>query len=336
MDLEKRGLNERIEVRQEDDGSVSVSGYAAVFNEETDIGGMFREVILPGAFKNALSRGDDVAFLINHDGLPLARSPATMSLREDDKGLYVQSRLDGKDPDVQRIIPKMQRGDLSKMSFAFSMQGGRQQWRKYNDEDEERREIVEVGALYDVSVVTFPAYEGTSIALRHKNNYYKEFARDTNFPNQGDDQKISLRNSEYPQFDFDFAEDLKENHPDIWGLGGNIRGNQAFNLWKKARSGEETEGVLDWIKEREAWAARHFGDGSQFKGESLEPNKGNVAGIVSQVKWGVIGTLGESRMKSILRELIRKLDERQGARVAYSLRKARQENKIRNIKDDPS
>lgn len=132
----------------------------------------------------------------------------------------------------------------------------------------------------------------------------------TNFPTEGDDLKISLRNSQYPQFDRDFAEQLSENR-DIWSLGGNIRGNEAFDLWGRAREGDEAGAVLDWIKEREAWAARHFGDGEQFAGGDLEPNRSNVGGIVAQIKWGVIGNLGESRMKEIMRELEAKLEERE-------------------------
>ena len=133
----------------------------------------------------------------------------------------------------------------------------------------------------------------------------------TDFPTKGDDQKISLRNSQYPQFEYDFAADLKQNHAEIWKLGGNIRGNEAFNLWTKARDGSQTEGVLNWIKEREAWSARHFQDGAQFKAGDLTPNKSNVAGIVAQIKWGVIGTLGAPVMKSTITELIEKFEDRQ-------------------------
>ena len=130
----------------------------------------------------------------------------------------------------------------------------------------------------------------------------------TDFPKKGDDKKISLRNSNYPQFDYDFSLSIKENENDIWRLGGNIRGNEAFEFWTKARDGVETEGTLNWIKEREAWAARHFQDGKQFKDGDLEPNKSNVAGIVSQLKWGVIGTLGERGMKDVVLELTKKLE----------------------------
>lgn len=130
----------------------------------------------------------------------------------------------------------------------------------------------------------------------------------SDFPKKGDDLKISLRNSEYPQFDRGFAENIKEFNPDVWEAGGNIRGNDAFVLWGRAREGSETEGVLDWIKEREAWAARHFGDGEQFASGDLEPNLSNVGGVIAQIKWGVIGNLGEQKMKDVVLELVKKLE----------------------------
>ena len=68
-----------------------------------------------------------------------------------------------------------------------------------------------------------------------------------------------MRNSNYPQFDYRFAKNLKEVGvgKQIWKAGGNIRGNEAFMLWGRAREGSESPAVLKWIKEREAWAARH-------------------------------------------------------------------------------
>jgi len=106
----------------------------------------------------------------------------------------------------------------------------------------------------------------------------------TDFPTEGDDLKISLRNSQYPQFDRGFAENIKEFNREVWALGGNVRGNEAFALWERARDGDEAGSVLDWIKEREAWAARHFEDGAQFGDGDLEPNRSNVGGIVAQMK----------------------------------------------------
>ena len=139
----------------------------------------------------------------------------------------------------------------------------------------------------------------------------------TDFPTKGEDKKISLRNSNYPQFDYDFAVSVKENNNEVWKTGGNIRGNEAFEFWTKARDGEETQGTLDWIKEREAWAARHFEDGAQFK-DGDEPNKSNIAGVVAQMKWGVIGTLGERGMKDVVLELVKKLEGKKDDERGFS------------------
>ncbi len=149
------------EIRADSDG-VKVSGYAAVFGEVADIGGYFREVIEPGAFSEAI-RQDDVVFLINHAGLPLARTRSkTLTLTEDAKGLRMETVLDPEDPDVKAIVGKMQRGDLDKMSFAFRV--GVQEWDDMQDPP--LRTIKKVERLLDVSIVTSPAYEGTDIGLR--------------------------------------------------------------------------------------------------------------------------------------------------------------------------
>lgn len=159
MQREMRG-GPAAEIRQEESG-IRVAGYAAVFNQEAQIGTWFREVIAPGAFRNAIGR-DDVVFLINHDGLPLARTRSgTLTLKEDDHGLYMETVLDPEDPDVKAIVGKMKRGDLDKMSFAFTPV--RQEWDE--SEDIPLRTIHEVN-LYDVAIVTTPAYEGTEIGLR--------------------------------------------------------------------------------------------------------------------------------------------------------------------------
>jgi len=151
------------EIRADEDG-IKVSGYAAVFGERADIAGFFAEVIERGAFADAIGR-DDVVFVINHDGLPLARTRSkTLTIREDDHGLYMETVLDPDDPDVKSIVPKMKRGDLDKMSFAFRMDGGVQEWD--DEQDPPVRTIKKVGSLVDVSIVTTPAYDGTDIGLR--------------------------------------------------------------------------------------------------------------------------------------------------------------------------
>ena len=151
--------------------------------------------------------------------------------------------------------------------------------------------------------------------------------RQTDFPNKGDDKKISLRNSDEPQFDYDFAKNIKEQTPEIWKAGGNIRGNEAFMLWGRARDGQDTESIREWIKEREAWIKRHFEDGKQFKGDT-EPNLSNVGGVVAQIKWGTIGTLGEQGMKDVILELTKKLEgKKEENQVTAKIKKAL-ENKV--------
>lgn len=159
--MDKEIRSGKFEIRAEEDGTINVEGYAAVFDQETEIGGQFNEMIERGAFKDAIGR-DDVVFLINHVGLPLARTRSgTLTLREDDHGLFMRTALDASDPDVRAIVPKMKRGDLDKMSFAF--RPTRQEW---DDSDEMPLRKIQEAELYDVSIVTTPAYEGTEIGLR--------------------------------------------------------------------------------------------------------------------------------------------------------------------------
>lgn len=141
--------------------SVRVSGYAAIFDEIADIGGMFRERIARGAFTAALGR-DDVVFVINHGGEPLARTRAgNLTLVEDERGLRVDATLDPADPDVTRLVAKMRAKNLDKMSFAF--RAVRQEW---DDTVTPPLRTIQEVELFDVSVVNSPAYDGTDIGLR--------------------------------------------------------------------------------------------------------------------------------------------------------------------------
>ena len=113
-----------------------------------------------GAFAKTLKEGADVRLLIDHEGVPLARTKSgTMTLMEDERGLKVEAELDPTNPDAARVLSAMRRGDLSQMSFAFD--AVRDSWSANGQE----RELQEV-RLYDVSVVTFPAYEETIAEVR--------------------------------------------------------------------------------------------------------------------------------------------------------------------------
>ena len=137
----------------------------------------------------------------------------------------------------------------------------------------------------------------------------------TNFPEDGKDQKISLSNSTWRVFDPEFAEDLKQNHPKIWKAGGNIEGNNQYRrlypIATRSDDEQKTETEEMAIRKREAWVARHFEDGRQFKEDpDLSPNLSNIAGIVAQIKWLAVGTLGQSEMKRIINEVKAKQSER--------------------------
>ncbi len=154
-------ISTSFEVRSEEDGVAVVEGYAAVFNEDTVIVGQWQERIAEGAFTDAIGR-DDVVFLINHDGLPLARTRSgNLELSEEKRSLKMRASLDMSDPDVKAIVPKMRRGDLDKISFDFV--ANRQKW---DNKKKMPRRTIEEAELYDVSIVMTPAHEGTEIGLR--------------------------------------------------------------------------------------------------------------------------------------------------------------------------
>lgn len=164
-----------VEVRESETG-LTVEGYAALFDTPTNIGDVFIEQIARGAFTKALERGDDVEFLINHGGLPIARSTAgNLYLEEDEKGLKMRAVLDPSDPDVMRIVPKMRAGMLDQMSFAFQATG--QRWDSPGD-GLDVRTITDV-MLFDVSVVNRGAYPDTTIALRSRAEALAGFAPST-------------------------------------------------------------------------------------------------------------------------------------------------------------
>ena len=151
--IERRTFTVRdVEARQAEDGTMRLSGYAAVFNDSS-VPLPFKESIAPGAFRKTLMETPDVRLLINHEGLPIARTKnGTLTLSEDDRGLYMNAEI--ADTSIGRDLYKLvERGDVDQMSFAFRVI--RQKW----SEDRTRRVLTEVSlADGDVSVVTYPAY----------------------------------------------------------------------------------------------------------------------------------------------------------------------------------
>lgn len=158
--LEKRNLPiQELRVITAGD-SRKITGYAAVFNSLSEDLGGFREKIKPGAFRNALKSSDTRA-LWNHDAnIVLGRSTAgTLTMKEDKRGLSIEI-----DPPkwADPYLESIERGDVSQMSFGFIVKSD--QW-----EDKEGatiRTLIDIADLRDVSVVPFPAYQDTSVAIR--------------------------------------------------------------------------------------------------------------------------------------------------------------------------
>jgi len=162
---EVRALAAPIEVRAD---SRTATGYAAVYNSIADIGGYFNEQIAPGAFDGTL--GGDIRALFNHDTAHvLGRTIAgTLRLASDDRGLAVE--IDMPDTSMARdLAVSMTRGDISGMSFGFNVT--KQTW------DESGPVIlrtIEAVELFEVSIVTFPAYDATDVAVRSLEQYKRE------------------------------------------------------------------------------------------------------------------------------------------------------------------
>jgi HK97 family phage prohead protease len=153
----------RIELRDDSDEGLTLTGYASLTETPYDVG-FYSETISRGAFKRTLSNPDgvDVQLLVNHTGLPLARTTSgTLTLSEDDRGLKVVADLDPTDPDVRALEPKMRRGDVTEMSFAFRVTD--QDW----SEDYAKRRINSLEIHRgDVSVVSYGASPTTNATLR--------------------------------------------------------------------------------------------------------------------------------------------------------------------------
>ena len=161
-----RSAQVAFETRNGESGPV-IAGYFAVFNNPTELWPGCIEQIAPGAFTSSL--GGDVRALIDHDTrLVVGRTTVgTLALREDATGLYGEIKINEHDSDAMNLYARVQRGDVSQCSFGFdivaedyvaSPDGQTCTWTV--------RDLV----LYEVSVVTFPAYEATSVEARAGGN----------------------------------------------------------------------------------------------------------------------------------------------------------------------
>ncbi len=148
-----------------------LAGHAAVIGQPTIIGegpNSFVEVVEFGAFENCLQ--DDVVFLMDHKGSPMARTSSnTLTLSVDERGLRFDASI-ANTTAGNDLMELVRRGDVNAMSFSFSI--AEESWSVIKDDGDfkgmDLRKIKKIGRLYDVSAVTFAAYPQTDVGLRSK------------------------------------------------------------------------------------------------------------------------------------------------------------------------
>lgn len=168
--LEQRAYTFEVRAENSEKGTI-LSGRPIVYNQRTDLG-YFDEYIAPGALDGADLT--DVRFLVNHDAsrIPLARSRrnngnSTMQLTPDEFGLSLDwVRLDTENnAEARALWSAVDRGDISGMSFMFSVDG--EEWKDLKT-DHPTRAITKIGSIVEISACTFPAYDSTEIFARSR------------------------------------------------------------------------------------------------------------------------------------------------------------------------
>lgn len=186
---EKRMLVREVRISETDENEPpKIVGHAAIFDEVVEIFPGFREQIATGAFRNALKRPDDVRALVDHDPSKILgrNSAGTLELREDKTGLYVE--ILPPDTNAGRdIMESVKRGDVTGMSFGF--QTDKDTWER-DDEKGDLRTVEDLH-LMDVSVVTYPAYDQTDIAVR-SHDAWKESQKPKEHPTANARAKVEL------------------------------------------------------------------------------------------------------------------------------------------------
>lgn len=165
---EIRAFNFEVRAEQNEEHGHFLAGTPIVFNSKTDLG-WYDEIIAAGALDDADLR--DVRFLINHntDMIPLARSRnnnerSTMQLQVTEDGMNIRVDLDVENnSEAKSLYSAVERGDLDGMSFMFTVD--RDVWDD-PESDHPTRTIEKLGKVFEVSVVTFPAYQATTISAR--------------------------------------------------------------------------------------------------------------------------------------------------------------------------
>lgn len=156
-----RSVPSKFETREDTSGELYISGYFSVFNSDYEIWPGATESIADTAFDDALA--DDIRCLIDHETrLVLGRNKAgTLVLKVDSRGLWGEVKINPNDQDAMNLYERVKRGDVDQCSFGFDILD-----EEFEDKGDSVHWTIKRVKLYEVSVVTFPAYTETSVSAR--------------------------------------------------------------------------------------------------------------------------------------------------------------------------
>ena len=247
------------------------------------------DIVLPGAFNDSLKRRKP-RVVWGHDwNAPIGKVIDIYEVGPTDPRLPLKMRQAGIGGLYARVQfnLKSERGREAFNSVLFF--GEEQEWSiGYKTLDsvysqERQANLLKTLELYEVSPVLHGANQLTAtVSIKSEN--------------QKQDQVDSFRKSKWKTFDPAFAEMIRTKYPEIWKLGGNIKGNDQYRALKPIydRGGKATsQAEINALELREAWTARHY--------EDFRP-----AGVMAQIKWLAVGSRGEGYMKDVIREEIAK------------------------------
>ena len=250
------------------------------------------DVVLPGAFTESLKRRKP-RVVWGHDwNHPIGKVLDIYEVGPGDRRLPSKMKQAG----IGGLYARVQfnlKSEKGREAFTnVSFYGEEQEWSigyKTLDalyDNERKANLLREVELYEVSPVLHGANQLTgTISIKS---------------DEKDDEVSSFGKSKWKMFDREFAARIKKDYPEIWKKGGNIKGNAQYAILTKiAEEGgvAKTQDQTNALELREAWVARHEAD---FR----------LPGVIAQIKWLAIGSRGEDYMKNVVREAMKKVDER--------------------------
>jgi HK97 family phage prohead protease len=278
-----------------DEAQGIVECFVAAIGNKDSVG----DIIVPGAFDASLKRRNP-RVVWGHDwNSPIGKVLEIYEVRPGDSrlpGKMRQAGVGGLFARVQFNL-KSERGRQAFTDIVFF--GGDQEWSigyKTLDsiyDSSKQANILREVELYEVSPVLHGANQLTAtISIK---------------ADSAEDKVTSFGKSKWPMFDRNFAEMIRSDYPQIWKKGGNIKGNDQYEILTKIANGggiAKTDDQIAALELREAWIARHEKD---FL----------IAGVIAQIKWLAIGSRGEKHMKDVVREEIKKINDRKEKGLPY-------------------